>query len=217
MYSALGWIIFLLGASAFGQEIPAFLTPGEDTLQPEIREARNRKFNVRLPFAMWEAGPNGIQRFSLVDREPIPEMPFDRVDTVVIGELVNRGVFFSADGKGLYTEDTIAVSEVVKARQGAAIYPQSRLVILRPGGAGKMEDQRIIRHEIRGYVIPAPKQHYLLFLTEDRPLDAYFARKFWRIDKGLLEPSFPEDARSSWAGKTVASLFTAWKSGAWRN
>lgn len=217
LFRSIRWSAFILGISSFSQEVPAFLSPGEDSLQPEIRAARNRRFNVRLPFSLLEVGQNGMLPLTLVDRAPIPDMPFDKADTVIIGELLNRDVFFTSDGKGLYTEDTIGVSEVVKAHQGADIRPQSRLAVLWPGGAGRLPDDRIIRHEIRGYVMPVEKQRYLFFLSADRPLQSYFVHKFWRIEKGILGTTFPEDARSSWVGKTVASLLTAWKSGALRN
>ncbi len=163
---------------------------------------------------MLEKTPRGLQPFTSVLLEKQPELPYEVADTIVIGDVADIKVFLSSDAKGLYREFSVSVTKILKSTSSSFPVPTvgQSITLLRDGGAARLPDGKVVKHEIRNYPTPELNQRCLFFLTYDPELNAFSCRKFWLVEKGLLRPMFAEDIalglESTITGKPVASVIS---------
>ena len=179
------------------------------TRQP-VRRARATWFNVRAPFSMIETVPGRTHPFVRLLHEVQAELPHQEADTIVIGDVVDSQIFLSLDGKGLYTEYSLAVAKILKSTSASFPIPivDHSIMMLREGGTARLPSGRTVNHDIRNDVRPKLHQKGIFFLTYQRELKAFTYRKFWLVENGVLTPAFPEDialgSRSVITGKPLS-------------
>lgn len=207
----------LVWAQDNNERISLPLTPAQDSVRPTVREARNAIFNVRGRFSMIapsdESGappPHTILTF-----ENQPELPYAKADTIVFGTITHVQPFFTADGKGIYTEYSLKVVETVKNTAAASVLTDDSITLLRQGGAVKLTDGHVVRHRISNDVTPVIGQQYLVFLKHQVQLEAFYYLKIWLVQGGTLSAIFPDDlarersGQSQYSGKPLREVLAA--------
>lgn len=202
-----GVCIFTLGCACLANaqtpatDIPALLTPEEDKIERSLRERRNKRFNLRTPYSMIEPDAADSVPFTRYAFAQQPELPLNEADTVVLGEVIQRQPFLSADRKGIYTEYTLRIIEVIKAAQSFLVSGES-ITLARAGGEARLADGQVVRHRIVNDITPSIGKQYLLFLVSRSDLGYHDYLKIWAIQDNLLTPLFPDDIARTSAGQT---------------
>ena len=146
------------------------------------------------------------------------ELPFAECDTVVVGEVVNAQPFLSADGKGLYTEFLLKITDAAKSTAPIAAYTGQSVTLLRQGGAALAADHRVLQHHIRNDIKPLVGKQYIAFLVYAKGLEAFYYTKLWLIEDNVVKPLFPDDiarekaGNSTSAGRPLPDVMTALRS-----
>ncbi|MCC7235161.1 MAG: hypothetical protein IT163_07650 [Bryobacterales bacterium] len=186
----------LLGAQQVsgGNTTARILRPSEDNVLPAIRAARNKRFNVRLPYSMLEPFPSGVGYPSVSYKfTNFPELPIQEADTVVVGTVTDVQPFLSEDRKGIYTEYKVNVTEVLKISAPTVVRPGLSMTLARAGGAAQLLDGHEVKHRITNDVVPTNRKEYLLFLIYEPTLETFDYIKLWLIEDGALRPVCPDD------------------------
>lgn len=218
------FFVTFLCAQESGEQIPFLLAPAQDTVPQWIRDARAKAFNVRGGRSMLEptrdvppGAPPPPPPFSSVTFATQAEMPYADADSVVVGTISHLQPFLSADKNGIYTEYTLTVTETVKNRASTTVLPGDSLTLVRPGGAARLTDGRVVRHSIVNDIIPAVGRQYLAFLLYQFDLDSFAYVKLWLVEGGVLKPLFPDDlarkhhGKSEYAGKPLQEVIFSLK------
>jgi hypothetical protein len=124
---------------------------------------------------------------------PIVDFPVDQSDVVVEGHVVSSEAFLSEDKTGVYSEFTIRVSKVLKARSDLPVTDNDMIAAERLGGRVRYPSGKIVRYRVAGEGSPVKGQRYLFFLKETAPdiyqiLTAYELRgnKVFSLDGATL-------------------------------
>ncbi|HYI92861.1 MAG TPA: hypothetical protein VEX68_04910 [Bryobacteraceae bacterium] len=178
--------------------ISTLLPESTDTTDKKIRAARAKFFDIgsgtsllippRIPPGAPPPPPPG----SIVCLLPLPELPIDESDVVVVGEVSTVQPFLTSSQTSLYTEYTIQISEMVKSSASAAM--KNSLIVLRRGGTARLDTGRVIAwnvhgegdHYLRG-------ETYLFFLTYRPEQEGYHVLKVWRVKDGVLKAAYPNE------------------------
>jgi hypothetical protein len=194
------------------QEVPSLLSPGEDSVAPQVRVARSKVF--RGGFSIFEPGPPPITAVTL---KPMGELPVDQSDTVIVGEVTHMQPFLTYDGRGLYTECTIRNLETIKS---VVPITSESIVLLRRGGEVRLPEGRVVRSVVIGDGdLPVVGHQYLFFLNNRSEADAYLLTKMWLIQEGLIRAVFPDDrervnrGQSAYDGAYLATVLASLKAG----
>jgi hypothetical protein len=186
-------------------DVPFFLDAAQDSVPQSVRHARDR-ITPRITMIR----PGTIPpRFSFATQ---PELPYADTDTVVLGNITGNQPFLTADGKGIYTEYTLEVVETVKSTPLVSASAGDSLILLRPGGVGRLPDGRVVKHHIINDVIPIVGQQYLVFLKYHVKREAFDYAKMWLVQNGVMKAIFPDDVsrehsgESEYAGKPLREV-----------
>jgi hypothetical protein len=217
----LNWICLLSASSTLllaqqgprDDKVPSLISPEADTVKESVREARSKLFNVRVSFSMLEPVPGRVGNpFVIVDFGQQPELPHEKADTIVLGEVTRLQPFLTSDRKGLYNEYTVKIVDSIKAHLPEVIVPGYTLTLVRQGGAARLPDGRVVKHNIMHDITPAVGQQYLMFLQHLPELEAFAYIKLWLIQEGKMKALFPDDlsreqnGQSEYAGKPASEL-----------
>jgi hypothetical protein len=134
---------------------------------------------------------------SSVRLNPLPELPLDESDVVVVGDVVNAQPFLTYSESILYTEYMVQLQDTIKIQTPI----KDPLAVLRRGGKARLGDGRVIEYNIRGQGDPIlVGQRYLFFLSYHQEADAYHVNKMWHVENGVIKAAYP-------AEKAAASRF----------
>jgi hypothetical protein len=95
----------------------------------------------------------------------LTDLPIDKSDLVVEGQVISAEGFLSNDRTGVYSEFCMQVARVLKNATGEVISPSDTVVMERVGGKVKYKSGKIIRYRIEGQGSPIRGQTYLFFLS----------------------------------------------------
>src|SRR5881397_734205 len=134
--------------------IPPLLPESKDAANKEIRAARARLWDIgpdlglpsllKAPDLRALAAPPPVG--TAVDLAPLPELPLEVSDVVVIGEVTNVQPFLTSSQISLYTEYTLRTLNTVKPR----VLENDSLLLLRMGGIARLDNGRVIEWKVRG-------------------------------------------------------------------
>jgi len=111
------------------------------------------------------------ERVSEVVSEPewaagLSDLPVDKSDLVVEGEVIDANAFLSTDRTGVYSEFSVQVEEVLRKSTGEAINLNDTVVVERTGGKVRYKSGKSVRYRIEGQGSPIRGQRYLFFLRK---------------------------------------------------
>lgn len=159
---------------------------------------------------MLEQAPGRLPPISRVTLAPLPELPYQQVDTIVTGQVTTIQPFLSSDHKGIYTEFTVRISDAIKTP--APLGTGSFVTLLREGGIARLPDGKVVKHNVTGDILPSYGKEYLFFMDFDPTLQAFSYSKLWLIDSGIMKPVFPDDlalqGESQYTGKPLSYVTT---------
>lgn len=127
---------------------------------PEKRKAKNERHKDRLPHQFHTAGKMPVTS-TLHFWEGLSALPADRSDAVVIGDVVDAQAVVTDDRKGVYSEFTIKVGEVLK---GNGHRLAGSLVVDREGGAVRFQDGQVNTFRVLNMGMPRLGGRYVFFL-----------------------------------------------------
>jgi hypothetical protein len=111
------------------------------------------------------------QRVGEVIREPewqagLSDLPADKSDVVIEGQVTDVKAFLSNDKTGVYSEFTISVSRVLKVSSDLSVNLGDIIVAERFGGKVRYPSGQVILYRIGGQGAPVNGKRYLFFLAK---------------------------------------------------
>ena len=140
---------------------PSVIEPTEKS----SRKLKNERYNKET-FVLSDP-----QRVGEVIREPewqagLSDLPADKSDIVVEGQVTDARAFLSDDKTGVYSEFTIRVSRILKVAPGLSVNLDDTIVMERFGGRVRYPSGKVIRYRIEGQGSPMQGKKYLFFLAK---------------------------------------------------
>lgn len=140
----------------------------------------------------------------------VPELPTQDSDAVIIGKVVDAQAHLSPDNKGVYSEFTLQVEDILKDST-ASVPVGGQVLIDREGGRVRYPSGDIVTYYIEGQGMPKVNERYVLFLKREednfsiltgyqlqggkvRPLD--YTQKFKKRE-GISEEALLNEVRSA--------------------
>jgi len=167
--------------------------PTTDTVTPSVRAARDNLYAslVRNLPSMTTESPNLPPRVTAVHRTPLPELPVNRAQTIVIGQVVGLTPHAIAQYKGLYTEYHVTTSSTL---MNTTDWQGSTLDFLEIGGVAQDPGGRVLEHHATGFgnQIEVGKE-YLMFLKYRPEAQCFTIVKLWELSQGKAVATSSDD------------------------
>ncbi|MDQ2922025.1 MAG: hypothetical protein M3R52_10510 [Acidobacteriota bacterium] len=128
------------------------------------RALKNARYD-RRPYVKAELEP-GVAEVLAERPIGVSDIPTDRSDLVVEGNVTDSAAFLSNDKGMVYSEFFIHITAVLKSASGLGITAGNLIVAERLGGRVRYSDGRIIRYRLAGQGSPEKGKKYLFFLSE---------------------------------------------------
>jgi hypothetical protein len=140
---------------------PSGLEPGEKS----SRKLKNERYS-KDAFVL--SDPQGVGE---VIREPewqagLSDLPADKSDVVIEGQVTDAKAFLSNDKTDVYSEFTIRVSRVLKVAPDLSVNLGDMIVAERFGGKVRYPSGQVILYRIGGQGAPMSGKRYLFFLAK---------------------------------------------------
>ena len=84
----------------------------------------------------------------------LSDLPADKSDAVIEGQITSAKAFLSEDKTGVYSEFTIRVSRVLKVSPDLSVSPDDAIVAERFVGRVRYPSGKVIRYSIEGQGSP---------------------------------------------------------------
>jgi hypothetical protein len=141
--------------------------PDVDSNDPEKhakRKAKNRRYDD-YSFGLSDSSPH-VNETSIETEWSlhVEALPAAQSEVVLVGEVIKAVAHLSNNKKGIYSEFTVRVDEVLKDRGSSPLVPSGLVVVERLGGAVVYPagNKRIIR--VAGQNMPRINRRYVFFL-----------------------------------------------------
>lgn len=104
-----------------------------------------------------------------IDEEaPLPMIPADESDLIIIGEIVNANAYLSNDKRGVYTEFTIQIGEILKSSVSHKMNQGDTVKADRVGGFVRYPNGQKVLYKDAQKDLPQIGGRYVLFLKTDK-------------------------------------------------
>lgn len=140
---------------------PAGVEPGDS----EGRKSKNARHDRQ---ALVKSDPHPEVGETISEPEwqaGLSDIPADKSDLVIEGEVVDSKAFLSGDKTGVYSEFTVRVSRVLKVAPDLSVKPDDTVVAERDGGRVRYPSGKVIRYRIEGQGAPSQGKTHLFFLA----------------------------------------------------
>jgi hypothetical protein len=180
-------LIFLLVAvfagPGFAQELPALFKEcavadlnaplSQNTLEREKRMRANSRYDGEhwVSLTPPSEGHGGTGRID----EEVPPVPYPVFESTLIalGKVTNSAAFLSNDRRGIYTEFTFQISEILKDDASAKLNAGGAVIADRAGGCLRFPTGQMTRYGMSDHGLPFVGKMYLLFLKREAPSPNY--------------------------------------------
>jgi hypothetical protein len=95
----------------------------------------------------------------------LPAFPLQQSSVVVIGTVTGAQARLSNNKKGVYSEFTLRLDDVLKGERNKSLTPDSTITVDREGGRVKLPSGKIGIYFIEGQGMPVVGRRYVLFLS----------------------------------------------------
>ncbi|HXF41942.1 MAG TPA: hypothetical protein VN687_19655 [Blastocatellia bacterium] len=181
-----------------------------DPKERALREARNRRYNDRAPQPFGEM-PSNFEGYDIHTHWLIglPSLPIAQSDAVVLGEVVEAQAYLSADKKGVYSEFTIHIEEVLKDSSAAPLTVGGSLIAEREGGVIRFKDGRLLPFTINNQKMPRDGRQYVFFLKHSKQEEDYHIITGYEFGRGSVAPLDRGEQFDIYKGRDAQSFLTA--------
>jgi hypothetical protein len=164
------------------------------------RKAKNSRYD-KYSFGLSDPTPRvnetSIETEWSLHLDPLPAA---RSDVVLVGEVIKASAHLSNNKKGIYSEFTVRVEEVLKAPEAAQLAVGGLIAVERLGGtvvypAG---NKRIIR--VTGQSMPRVNRRYLLFLNATQSDQDFSLLTGYELKEGKVIPLDDSTRMNSYQG-----------------
>jgi len=143
------------------------VTPYSDALPgnaDSLRSKRSERYNV--PGGAAVLGEDSEDRWIIFPKSHAVREPFplDDSDAVVIGTVTGGQAFLSNDERGIYTEFTVSLQEVLAAAPPLSLLSGNTIMAERKGGAIRLPSGKVLARCMAAQSMPLSGRRYLLFL-----------------------------------------------------
>jgi hypothetical protein len=112
-------------------------------------------------------------------------LPFAESSITVLGTVTDYQPFLSGDKRSIYTEITVKVEEVLRAKPGFNVRKNDHLTITRMDGSAVLPNGRVVTFLVHGVGNPLPPgRRYVLFLSRHAALPRYGVATAWELRGG---------------------------------
>jgi hypothetical protein len=118
----------------------------------------------------------------------IPAIPLAFSHVVLIGEVTDAQAFMSEDKKGVYSEFTILVDEVLRGENQSSLARGNTVVTEREGGRVRFESGHILRYSVDRQSMPRKGRRYVLFLRRNDQAENLYIVTGYELRVGKVLP-----------------------------
>lgn len=165
--------------------------PNSELNDPEKRAKRKVKNNHYDKYSFGISDPTPRVNETSVETEwslHVSPLPVEESELVLVGEVLKAEAHLSNNKKGIYSEFTIRVDDVVKPQGTAEIALGSMIAIERLGGTVKYAagNKRIVR--IEGQGMPRINRRYVFFLNTTEHGQGFRLLTGYELHSGKIIP-----------------------------
>ena len=175
---------------------------------PLKREQRKQKQKRKNGLGLVSLNPEpsmGGGLFLPQNQFDFPGLPVEQSPVIVIGDVLKSEAHLSEDKRGVYSEFTIRLVEVIKAD---ASLPASEMIVERLGGYVRYPNGRTLLYRFGTGGMPRLEARYLFFLKPTPELDYSILTAYEFGDKGVvaLDPSAQFEKYDGYASDALRRL-----------
>ena len=135
------------------------------------RKSKNSRYDNRSMVTN-ELPEEDDERLAVIDSIPTPGIPVTESELIVTGEVIDAQAFVSNNKKGVYSEFTVRVDELLK-NNSKNTEPKSLITIDREGGFVRYSNGQKRLYRISGFGMPRVGEKYLFFLDNPEKSQNY--------------------------------------------
>lgn len=159
----------------------------ENLAEREERKQKNKRYDNQ-DFVRKNPHPDdaGVGRS---DEEPPPSIiPVAESELVIVGEIIKVDAYLSNDKKGIYSEFTVRVDEVLKSVASSKIEQGTSISVDRAGGIVRYPNGQKVLYTISGRDLPQGGKSYVLFLTSQKENPNYQILTGYELKESDVSP-----------------------------
>lgn len=118
----------------------------------------------------------------------IPAIPLAFSHVVLIGEVTDAQAYMAEDKKGVYSEFTILVDEVLRGESQSSLAHGDTVVTEREGGRVRFESGHIVRYSVDRQSMPRKGRRYVLFLRRNDQAENLYIVTGYELRAGKVLP-----------------------------
>lgn len=144
----------------------------ENALEREERKLKNKRYDNK-GFVKKNPHPDtgGV---SLDDEIPLPPpIPTSESDLIIVGKILDVKAYLSNDKRGIYSEYTVRVEEILKENGSNKVAQVKEITIDRAGGSVMYPNGQKVFYKVSGKNLPLVGSEYVLFLTSNKQSPNY--------------------------------------------
>ena len=138
----------------------------------------------------------------------IPAIPLAFSHVVLIGEVTDAQAYMAEDKKGVYSEFTILVDEVLRGESQSSLAHGDTVVTEREGGRVRFESGHILRYSVDRQSMPRKGRRYVLFLRRNDQAENLYIVTGYELRAGTV---FPLDGVNVPQGASKLPQFAAYE------
>ncbi len=159
----------------------------ENDVEREERKLKNKRYDNK-GFVKKNPHPDtgGV---GLIDEiPPPPAIPSAESDLVIVGKILDVKASLSNDKRGIYSEYTVRVEEILKGNGSNKVAPGKEITIDRAGGSVIYPNGQKVFYRVSGKNLPLVGSEYVLFLTNDKQSPNYEILTGYELKDSRVNP-----------------------------
>lgn len=150
------------------KELDDAATPIVDSNSTEVADEKRQHQNRRHNHGGLEVTetPGTSTEVTVSSESSMPDFPFKISDLVVEGTVTDSNAFLSADKTGVYSEYTVAISDLIKSSPSSTLRKHDSITAERFGGRVRFPSGQVVRYKVSGQGSPAKNTKYIFFLKK---------------------------------------------------
>jgi hypothetical protein len=185
------------------KELDDAATPIVDLSSTDVADENRQHQNRRHNHGALELAetPGTSTEVTVSSESSMPDFPFKISDLVVEGTVTDSNAFLSTDKTGVYSEYSVAISDLIKSSASSTVRKHDSITAERFGGRVRFPSGQIVRYRVSGQGSPAKNTKYVFFLKKVDP-DRYLILTAYELrgnNAFALDGSRVNLGRGTWA------------------
>lgn len=118
----------------------------------------------------------------------LPAFPVSQSAVIAVGTVTQAQAHMSNNRKGVYSEFTFRVEELIKQEYGKSLAPNTSITVDRVGGRVRLPSGRVGTYWVTGQGMPRPGRRYVLFLGREEGSPDFSIITGYELDGEGLQP-----------------------------